>query len=159
MVAPFSGPVHGPGAGPTVFIAKTADEVVAGSSTLQDDNELYTYVGVGTYLVECELRYVSDSTRGVKATLTGVTASTIEGSFSWGDETGAYTSSAISPGAFATADTGPVGDVATSSFVAARYVVTVTAGGTLKVQWAQSSAAGNTTVRKGSWLRVTRVQR
>lgn len=140
------------GIGKTMFVYKGSDESVTSSSTLQDDNELVspTLATNVKYLVECQVFYTSTSaTPGVKFSWVGPTSATMV----WGAGAGYIGNSTI--GAV------DAWSISASAFDQALYTgILVTAGstGTLQLQWAQNTSNGTaTTVKAGSWLRLTRV--
>lgn len=150
------------GVGHRVAAVKTADESVASSTTLQDDDHLLVALEAGTYVLDGWLLVVS-------------------GGGQTGDWSGAFTFSGTATGAVGalgaeldmsgqsatlmrnlsqTALTDPLraGVNAANGNILLRGTVVVTAPGTLRLRWAQFvSTTDATIVRSGSWIRCERV--
>lgn len=134
-------------------VAKTADESVASSTALQDDNDLVLALGANQiWQVKLVLRAVSASgTPMLKTGFTVPAGATIGGV-------------AIGPNAANTDDSRPVTEAAVLDFLlpatAIFEMVVVTAGtaGNFKLQWAQNTSNATATVMKaGSILLAHRV--
>jgi hypothetical protein len=134
---------------------KTANEAVASSTTLQDDNHLTVAVAANAiYLFELEATYQASST-GLLKTQLSVPAST----------TGNISICALGNGVTGSAKLAAVNSSAVfggnGADCTARIYGTVTTAGTagsILLQWAQSTShATGTTLYAGSYMRVTRI--
>lgn len=141
---------------------KTADETVTSSTTLQDDNELFASVAANTTYELTGWLYVASTsnTPDMKLGYTGPSGATLVHS-AWGQQTGATTNTG-SPdtGVHATISgvhTKGVINGNLSILLHGTLVVSSTAG-TFRFQWAQqTSDAAGTTVKAGSWIKLTPV--
>lgn len=147
------------------FVAKTADESVTSSTTLQNDNHLaYTIGATGTYVFEV----VIFGTSAANA------AGDIKVGFSFPTGTCRFAGSGPDPGlASGSVQSGEwfVQLSATSGSTAIGYglststvriviegTLAATATGTLQLMWAQASSSGSaSTVKEGSYMRVAQV--
>lgn len=151
--------------GQEVFVLKTADESVGGT-TNQNDNELFIALQNGTYLIEVFLF------------VTGADAGDISTAYEW---TGTMTVTGRTWGLASDATTlGPTGvrsvtgiEDSTSPAVGgvfgtvtgqnvtleSKLLVVVTAPGTFRLVWSKNDSAGiNTVVEAGSFMTVKQVQ-
>lgn len=155
--------------GVTRHIVKTADETVTGSTALQNDDELLFPVSNSAteiWWFEALLRIIgANVTMDMKVALTGPAGATA----SWGFLDHANTAlpgfapfgTTTAPFAlFSIASVQAIGTSA-NNFLALHAAGWVFGGGTagdLALQWAQNTSdAGNLTVKKGSFLRVTKL--
>lgn len=157
------------GIGQTRYIAKTADETVTGSTTLQNDDHLVLpVVANAVYTFDLDL-YMTDSADVVgdfKMSFTCPTGATFDmhgagahvtdlggGTSSNGEWIGKLaTTSAGATIAFGVSNPGP-----TAARVYGRLVMGGTAGN-LQLQWAQNASdASGTTLKAGSYMTMTRV--
>jgi hypothetical protein len=145
-------------------VVKTADETVNNTITVQDDNELYITVEANsTYIVE--LTATGGSTVGntgfkfrFTAPASAIMQGTILNSMSNSNVFGTlYVADML---AEVNNSIWTVGGQTYSNWLDARGVlVTSSTAGTLTLQWAQDYATvTNTYVRKGSYLKITKVQ-
>lgn len=133
---------------------KPSDETVTSSTTLQDDNDLQVLVRANaTYKVDLHLVYQSGTTPDLKFGWTVPAGATMA--------VGAYETFGGVFNGFAQVET----DTPPADGLAANEPLWLTGGlftagtaGTLIFRWCQNTSdAGNTIVRKGSYLAVTRV--
>lgn len=125
----------------TASAVKTADETINNSAALQDDDHLSLTLGVGTFIIEGLLVYSSSATAGISFDWSG----TSTGTFDWRIE---GEDDADLPGA----------GVGTERGATFRGTATITATGTLVLQWAQTVAdATNTVLHAGSHVVATEV--
>lgn len=133
----------------TVWIYKGADESVAGSTTLQNDDQLFfTAAANGVYLMELYLRAGETSAGDIKFSLAGA------GATSW-----CIASSAGNP-VCGTPESGTISISNSGDEIYGRIVFLLTAsagGGTVNLQWAQASASGTTTMDEQTSMAVTRL--
>jgi hypothetical protein len=157
------------GVGQTQYIAKTADETITSSTTLQNDDHLVLpVVANAVYRFELDL-YMTESTDYVgdfKMSFTCPSGATFDM-----HGAGAHITDLISPatnsngewiGKLATTSAGAtlgfgVGNVLTGVRVYGRLVMSSTAGN-FQLQWAQNASdATGTTLKAGSYMTMTRV--
>lgn len=134
------------GIGPPPAV-KSADEAVATSTALQDDNHLSVTVAVGTYLVELEGVYNSLAAAGFKTQFVGPAGTT-------GTIAGFGNANAFHGVAW----NGVLGWGGAAADIWFRLLgrLVFTTAGTFKLQWAQSvSNVTGTTLYTGSLLRLT----
>lgn len=130
-------------------IYKSADESVASSDVLQDDNHLTTTVEVGTYLVTIMLFGSFPSLTGIKVALDGTS---VAANFILG--------MAPFTAALVTAYGSPYQVLSASNYTGLVFqaAIEVSSAGTLKLQWAQAASdPTNTTVKRGSYMLLERV--
>lgn len=138
-------------ASPPLVAVKSADQTVNSNTTYQNDTHMFVPLLASTsYQFELRILMVSGATPGFKSQFTypaGTTGSV------WGTNAGGVVGVTALPGALNWGATG-----------ADRYltlngrVLTSTTAGTFRFQWAQDvSNAANTTVRIGSFLRLSPV--
>ena len=141
------------GAAPLVKV-KTADETVSASTTLQDDDHLTSFsLATGKrYRIRAGLFGADSSTGDLKIffSFSNTPQASYGDAFGWNNGTGG----GITFDHTTAADAISVGS--TASFVDVNMVVlaNATTGGTVKLQWAQHTAAGTTTIKAGSWMEV-----
>lgn len=145
-------------------VAKTTTENLASSTTLQNDDELFSSVEANaTYDVELWLLHSSDSGADgdIKVGWTGPSGASmtwgVQGSNEAATSSTAATSINLQTRTIGeTANFGGGGSTGTSAYIRGRLTTAGTAG-TLRLQWAQrSSSATATQVRAGSILRLRR---
>lgn len=138
---------------------KPSPTTITNSTTLADDPDLQINIaGAGTYIIEGFLNTIGAAigTGDLKMTIayTGSTSFSVWGNLSM--TTSSATALAASGNFFgATQSYGVNGGNYSIGALNGQFVATT--GGTLKVQWAQNTANATTgtTMRQGSWLRVT----
>lgn len=149
-----------------VSVVKSADESVTSSTVLQDDDELLVaVVANAVYMVEATV-FVTGATAGdvkvtfaLPASATGVIG--LAGQILAGASSDDWhrMNTVID---FVTPDFMNFGVISTTQpqpVTVAGSIFTGASAGTLQMQWAQNASSGTATVvKKGSWLRVTRVQ-
>ena len=138
---------------------KPAGTTITNSTTLADDPDLQIIIaGAGTYIIEGFLNSIGAAigTGDLKMTIayTGTASFSVWGNLSIAT-TGATALSASGNFFGATQSYGVNGGNYTIGALNGNFVATT--GGTLKLQWAQNTANATTgtTMRQGSWLRVT----
>jgi len=146
-------------AGVTRTVAKSVDESVTSSAVLQADDHLsITVTAGGTYAIDAMLVAIGDPAADLLLTLAAPPGSTghwTPGAITLGvsDGTGSIRLTRYDLG-----QSIGVGITAAGLVVAPLGTLTAGADGTLSVQWSQAvSTATATTLRAGSWLRLTRV--
>lgn len=156
------------GIGQTRYIAKTADETINSSTTLQNDDHLVlSVVANAVYLFTLDL-YMTESTDYVgdfKMSFTCPTGATFDmhgagahaTSFTGGTSSdGEWIGKLAATSAAATLAFG-VGNVLTGVRIYGRLVMSSTAGN-FQLQWAQNTSdASGTTLKAGSYMAMTRV--
>lgn len=142
-----------------IIARKTADELIASSTTLQnDDNLAWAVTASAVYLMELRVQYKADAAGDLKWGFTFPSGLTMLYGY-WGvyDSASAFTSN----GQKIQTDVPVVGGVGASTgiMLAMSGIVTVAAtAGTLQFQWAQNTSNVNsTTVCAGSYGTLTRV--
>lgn len=155
---PAGVPPTGDQAGVTRTVAKSADESVTGSVVLQADDHLsITVTAGGTYAIDAMLVAIGDPAADLLLTLAAPPGSTghwTPGAITLGvsDGTGSIRLTRYDLG-----QSIGVGITAAGLIVAPLGTLTAGTDGTLSVQWSQAvSTATATTLRAGSWLRLTR---
>ena len=156
------------GVGQVQYIAKTADETVNSSTTLQDDNHLVLPVAASAvYTFEIDL-YTTESTDfvgDIKVSFTCPTGATFDMHGIGAHTTDLTTGTSANGewiGKLATTSAGAnltfgVGTGLTGIRVHGRLVMSSTAGN-FQLQWAQNASdASGTTVKAGSFMTMTRV--
>jgi len=143
------------------YAFKTSDESVTSSTTLQDDNELanISLEAGGVYLLEAQLFVTlsTTATQDFKAQLVFSSAPTSSrGDLQYEAATSNNTASKILD-PISTAWSWNIGNNrANAAWI--RGYVDANAATTLKLQWAQNTSSANaTTVKAGSWIKLTRV--
>ncbi|MGW1938943.1 hypothetical protein [Streptomyces goshikiensis] len=139
---------------------KTADESVTGSTTLQDDDHLaLSVVAGGWYAIEAHLDVEADPAADITIGWSAPASAVL----SW-TETGISAGNtgnigSIKQSRLDVATSSGVGIVAAGSTVRPAGVLRVAAtAGTLQLRWAQTVSSGTpTTLKTGSWLRLTRI--
>ena len=144
--------------GTVVWKYKTADESVTSSTTLQDDND-FTNIAVaanGVYVIEGYLDY-TQSVGDLKLAFTYTTSPSVR----------SYSIYAVAEDGTSDEDTDNGGnDLILTTLTDGQDIAAVIRGhltvsgssGTGKLQWAQNTSdASPTTIRKGSWLKFTRI--
>lgn len=148
------------------YVVKSADESVANSAAMQDDNHLFLTVAANTdYILEAGLVYSATIDVDLNFTWSGPSGATMY----WGSGTASNYSSGI-PSLSLSAHT--ISSVASSVgfssggtsnpfFEIARPYGLLRIGGTagtIRLRWAQKALHADATVmRSGSWLRLTRM--
>jgi hypothetical protein len=146
---------------PVILIKiKTADETVNNSDVYQDDDHIasISLAASTSYILEIELAIETGSPQGIK---TQLVASENIGYALWGFISNSasndflYQNHATGTNTTATLRAGlPV----TNGFQSFKGIITTTLACTLKLQWAQSTAAvSDTKLLKGSFLKLTKV--
>lgn len=156
------------GIGQTRYIAKTADETVTSSATLQNDDHLVLSVvanAVYTFALDLYTTEPTDYTGDFKLSFTCPTGATFDMHGS-GPHTTSFTGGTSSDGEWigklATTSAGAtlafgVGNVLTGIRIYGRLVMSSTAGN-FQLQWAQNASdASGTTLKAGSYMTMTRV--
>lgn len=131
---------------------KTADETVNTSATLQDDDDLADFlISAGVYYGwEALIVYDSGTTPDIKLAFT---ASQTPQVFYWSFATTVSTATTASGTAAMAAGQGLATYVALH--IRGSMLAHATTAGTLKLQWAQNTSdASDTTIYKGSWMKV-----
>jgi hypothetical protein len=131
------------------IIPKSADETVSASTTMQDDDHLFLAIGASDiWQIHLFLWHSASSTGHLKITFTGPTSSTFM-AIGRGVDTGGSTfgqqnirSAADSAGFFS----GTTNQISTVDGV----IVGGGTAGNFQLQWAQNSATGTTTIKRGS---------
>lgn len=133
-----------------ITVLKTANESVASSTTVQDDDHLFfTAVANATYIFECFLRVTTTATADFR--------------FLWVEPDGTFDflwhADSAPNGLVDEASPETLYQSGTNNVINFIGVIRAGAtGGTFKLQWAQgSTSVSNTTVESGSWLKVIRV--
>lgn len=128
----FTGLFAATGIGGKTDVAKTADESVSSSTTLQDDNHLTTFVAANaTYRVKAVLIYDGEAFGGLKTNWVAPASATFTG------------------GTYATSG---------QPTIVEGTLVTSGTSGIFKLQWAQvTSNATATTVKSGSFMVLQRI--
>jgi len=151
-----------PQSGGAQRVVKSADETVNNSAVLQDDDHLTMTVAAGTYAAELVLAGTAASgTPGLQIQLTYSGAfTTSPASYLRGhDFSGSGTVSLTTTAGLSTSrDVGTWSNTATGNLLKLGGLLTLTGGGTLKLQWAQAGAhASNTVLKAGSYLQLTKI--
>jgi hypothetical protein len=141
-------------------IRKTADETVNSSTTLQGDNDLlFNMSASSTYEFSMRIFYLTNATADFKFDIdstgtTDPTVSHIGADWILPDSTvGAAVHTALNTTVNLTAASGTIGVIDIRG-----TVQNGTDAGDLRLRWAQNTSdAGNTTVRKASWLKWTKL--
>lgn len=136
-----------------LFVRKTGDEVIGPTTTLQDDDQLVVPVAANTtYLMECQLRYVGDTTADLKWAFAVPAGALLN-----------YSALHVPAGATALVYTDLVNNDVGTADITGRYVRmrgVITTGatpGNLRLQWAQNIANNTTTMQTFSLLLLRRV--
>lgn len=153
-----------------VAALKGTSENVTSSTTLQNDDELLLSVEASvSYLLEGLILYSGDGSNDIKLAFTFPTGATVHWSgigahTAW---TGNVAQVEAEFGAVQNATSSPTSSVGFGNHTSASVifgihlkgsVVVGANAGTLQLQWAQNGSTGNaTTVRAGSWIRLTRI--
>jgi hypothetical protein len=145
-----------------VYVAKTANETVTSSATLQNDDHLALAVSASaTYVVNLFLIIDGSLAGDFKMGFTGPAGATMDWVIA-AQGTGATTTNGNQSFAYqslATSDN--AGTIGAGSKLIIRpqgTLVVSTTAGTLQLQWAQNTSdATATTLYAGSWLRLERV--
>jgi len=140
-------------------VFKTANKVINNSATYEDDNHLFLPVEANTsYRFELLLFVVTDSTGKFKYQFTAPSGTVITNGQNFYGTTAA---GSYSSGSFGTALTNCLSGNPqfNDAFVLAKGIITTsTTAGTLKIQWAQSTAnASNCLVAAASYLRLKKI--
>ncbi len=130
-------------------INKTADEIVNGSTALQDDNHLFFTVGANeTWSYRFVVQANSPVAAGIKFAVTAPSGATCQVAFI--DQQTAASESGIGCGTASTTMTGTAGN---EVYEIVGTIVNGANAGDVKLQWAQTNSVGsNTTVLAGSYL-------
>jgi collagen type VII alpha len=140
---------------PSVNKAKTVQEIVNNSATLQNDNDLYFNIGANeTWTYRVVVIGNSGTTPDFKFAMTAPVGATCN--YAGYDAEGAVTTPAITSCGTATALI--TGNGAQDVYELVGTVVNGSTAGTVRFQWAQNTAtAANSTVEPGSYLSANRV--
>jgi hypothetical protein len=147
-------------------IVKSADETVTSSTTLQNDDELvFALAASAVYKIDGAISVAGATAGDIKTAFTVPTSATgnvefigatvaASGSDNW--------SRALNIVDFVTPDFGTFGTLGVATFqpvLIKGAIFTAGSSGNLTFQWAQNASSGTaTTVGKGSWITVTRIQ-
>jgi hypothetical protein len=141
---------------PYKLVDESVSSATTGATYQNDDHLSASVVANGVYVVELNIN-TTIGAGNLNTQFTFPSGTAENASFDWSNNSVAYSaawqkiassSSPLVAGGFSTG--GPI-RIMFTLFVGST-------GGTLQLQWAQASAnAANTTLLKGSWLRVTRV--
>jgi hypothetical protein len=136
-------------------IFKTADESVVASTALQDDDHLQFSIGASEAWI---FRFVLVHTSGAGAALKVALNAPSGATGWWGYHLATYTTQSVGSRESATFVDGEV-DIGGGDDVAYLdgYVLNSTTAGTFKLRWAQNSASGTNTLKKGSFMHIQRV--
>ncbi|MFB8101362.1 hypothetical protein ACFC3O_00745 [Streptomyces sp. NPDC056007] len=152
-------PPTGDVVGVTRTVDKATDEQVVSSTALQDDDHLTVPVTAGgRYAIAAMLAVDGDPAADLLLTIAAPPGSTgywAPGGITLGvsDGTGSLRLTRYAPG-----QSIGVGITTAGLIVAPLGTITAGANGSITIQWAQNVATGvATTLRAGSWLRLTRV--
>ena len=133
---------------------KTADETIASSTTLQNDDELFVTVAANAaYRLQHDFVFNSGTTPDIKFTysLPSGGAGKVIG---WAHNTSnvIFTFNGLATATYS------LSGIAAVAFVRVSGYITTSSAGTVQVQWAQNTSdPGSTTVLAGSSLQLTRV--
>jgi hypothetical protein len=132
---------------------KSADETVSASTTLQDDDHLFFSVGANeVWAVRLGMYMTASSTGHIKIGATFPAATTFSLGMPWSIDASSVENRFLIMEATEVSDTLFLASGLNFFEEAAGVVVTAGTSGTFRIQWAQSSAAGTTTMKKGSYL-------
>lgn len=143
-----------------VMAYKSADETVNNSAAMQDDDHLSFAIAaneVWAFDIYLQVDNTASVTPRFKFQMT-VPASATGSLRASGDNTGAVDGSTT--GANSATATGVIAFTATitAGIVITGVIINSSTAGTVHLQWAQNTAAAfNTIVKKGSWLRATKL--
>ncbi|MGH8524962.1 MAG: hypothetical protein ACREXY_12340 [Gammaproteobacteria bacterium] len=138
------------------YVIKTADEIVNNSTTLQNDNELFTQTlpKNSVWDIEMLLHHRSGTTPDFKHALTLPTGATLVAAALFFNTTGTLIYAATAGASFSTGGLGAV-----TIDLSVRGILRLTNPGVVQLQWAQNTAdASDTTVFADSFLKLTRIE-
>lgn len=150
--------------GQTVYILKSADESVSGTSN-QNDNDLFRSLPVGTHIVEFVLFVEGADAGDITVALNWTGTMTVTSNF-WGL---ASVSTSLGPEQIRTVTSYADNTSPTNSTVLATVtgqqlthrgvaVVVVAVTGTLRLEWSKNDSAGiDSVIKGGSFMKVTQV--
>lgn len=133
---------------PTVtYLSKSASESVTSSTTLQDDDHLFTTLAVGTYWVDLVLT-ATGGAGDIKTAWTNTGTMSVIGRSVLGPTVSSAdvsNGSMNSRGVTFTSNQSFATDGTNSSAIYERLLVDVTVEGTIQLQWAQATSSGTAT--------------
>jgi len=133
------------------FARTTADQVVGNSTALTDATSLVVNVTPGTYYLKAVLGYNVTILAGVRQALGGTAGTS---NISINHRLYNYSSAGLAAVSHISVLTTVLGAVSIGSSIAGEIegILDITTSGTLKVQFANQAALGNTTLQTGSYL-------
>lgn len=133
---------------------KAADEAVVASAALQNDNDLILTLPVGNFMLEGAffLSGIASLTDAFKCALDGGTiiATNVIAQLAVARPSGG----ASDPASVLTSVMRPDSGTTSNHIVCLSGHIEVGTTGTLGLRWAQGTAAGTTTMKRGSWLQA-----
>lgn len=140
------------------MVYKSANEIVNSSTTLQDDDALFLPLAANeVWAFTLFLLYDSDAAADIKFAFTVPSGATLHARRLWYS----YDYATILEGNYAAGDESPAGAPASGTPISLRsrgVVINGANAGNLQLQWAQRvNTAVDTIVKKGSWLKATRL--
>jgi hypothetical protein len=132
---------------------KSADETVSASTTLQDDDHLFFSVAANElWAIRLGMICTASSTGHLKVGATFPSATTFSLMMPWTVDSSSVEGRFLIQEVTETTDTLFLATGLNFVYEAHGYVNASSTPGTFKIQWAQSSATGTTTMKKGSYL-------
>lgn len=143
------------------YLSKSASESVTSSTTLQDDDHLFTTLAVGTYWVDLVLT-ATGGAGDIKTAWTNTGTMSVVGRSVLGPtvaETDVSVAEMNSRGVTFTSNQSFATDGTNSSAIFERLLIDVTVEGSLQLQWAQAASSGTaTTLSTSSRMLIIKVE-
>lgn len=155
-VPPMVPPMVSSANGILKFVRSTSDQVVSNSTALTDATGLTINVDPGTYYIKAVLGYAVTILAGVRQALGGTA---VTNNISINHRLYNYSSAGLAAVSHISLLTTVLGAVSIGSAIAGEIegILDVTTGGTIKIQFANQAALGNTTLQAGSYLLYAKI--